>query len=208
MRTYVYVDAFNLYYGSLKGTSYRWLDLEKLCRHLLRPDNHVQRIKYFTARVGARPDPEQPARQQAYLRALRTLPCCEVHFGHFISHEVSMPCVVPDGARQTYAKVIRTDEKGSDVNLATHLLVDAYASKFDLAVIITGDSDQLAPVMHVTQHLRRPVGVINPQSRECVVLRKAATFYKHIRENALKASQFSDQLTDANGQFHRPPRWV
>lgn len=208
MRTYVYVDAFNLYYGSLKGTPYRWLNLQALCRHLLRPENDVQRIKYFTARVGARPDPDQPVRQQTYIRALKTLPCFEEHFGHFISHEVMMPCVVAPGAKQTYTKVIRTDEKGSDVNLATHLITDAYASKFDLAVLITGDSDQLAPVMHLRQHLGRRVGVINPQSRECVVLRKAATFYKHIRPNALKACQFPDEMTDANGKFCRPPAWA
>jgi hypothetical protein len=78
MRTYVYVDAFNLYYGCLKGTPYRWLNLEALCRRMLRPENDVQRIKYFTSRVSARPDPGQPTRQQAYLRALATLSCVEV----------------------------------------------------------------------------------------------------------------------------------
>ncbi len=47
MRTHVYVDGFNLYYGCLKGTSYKWLDLEALCRHLL-PQNQVQRIRYWS----------------------------------------------------------------------------------------------------------------------------------------------------------------
>ena len=207
MRTYVYVDAFNLYYGCLKGTPYRWLNLESLCRRLLVSTNDVRRIKYFTSRVSARPDPGQPVRQQAYLRALATLSCLEVHYGHFLTHETTMPCVVPPGATQTYARVFKTEEKGSDVNIATHLMADAYASKFDLAVLITGDSDLLAPVRHLTQHVRRHVGVINPQSRECVVLRRAATFYKHIRPNVLKASQFPDQLTDRVGTFYRPSQW-
>jgi hypothetical protein len=94
------------------------------------------------------------------------------------------------------------------VNIATHLLADGYAGRFDLALLITGDSDLLAPVLHVTQHLRRRVGVINPQRRECVVLRRAATFYKHIRPSALKASQFPEQLLDEHGAFHRPSAWA
>jgi hypothetical protein len=69
VRTVVYVDGFNLYYGALKGTPYRWLDLERLCRLLL-PSNDVQRINYHTAPVAPRPDdPKQPVRQQIYLRA-------------------------------------------------------------------------------------------------------------------------------------------
>lgn len=207
LRTYVYVDAFNLYYGCLKGTPYRWLNLEELCLRMLSPDNQVQRIKYFTARVGTRPDPGQPVRQQAYLRALRTLPSVKIYFGHFLTHEATMPVVVPPGAKQTYARVIKTQEKGSDVNLATHLMADAYGSKFDLAVLITGDSDLLAPVQHLHQHIRRRVGVLNPQSRPCVVLQQAATFYKQIREGVLRDSQFPDQMKDANGNFHRPPEW-
>jgi uncharacterized LabA/DUF88 family protein len=207
LRTYVYVDAFNLYYGCLKGTPYRWLNMEELCRRMLSSDNEVQRIKYFTARVGARPDPGQPARQQAYLRALHTLPCIEIHYGHFLTHEVTMPVVVAPGARQTYARVIKTQEKGSDVNMATHLMADAYGSKFDLAVLVTGDSDLLAPVQHLHQHMRRRVGVLNPQSRPCVVLQQAATFYKQIREGVLRDSQFPDQMKDSNGDFHRPPKW-
>jgi len=72
MLTNVYVDAFNLYYGCLKGTPYRWLDLDALCRQLL-PRDQIHRIRYFTALVSGRPgDLRQPQRQQAYLRALQT----------------------------------------------------------------------------------------------------------------------------------------
>ncbi len=50
MKTFVYVDAFNLYYGALKGTAYKWLDLQALCRVMI-PRNEVVCIKYFTACV-------------------------------------------------------------------------------------------------------------------------------------------------------------
>jgi hypothetical protein len=76
VRLSVYIDGFNLYYGCLEGTACRWLDLEALCRRLF-PRDTIHRIRYFTAIVSARPsDPQQPQRQQAYLRALNTCRWC------------------------------------------------------------------------------------------------------------------------------------
>jgi hypothetical protein len=122
LNTNIYIDGFNLYYGPLRSTPYRWLNPETLCQLLL-PKNTIAQIKYFTALVSARPsDLDQPVRQQLYLRALGTLPKVSVHLGHFLTHEVTMALVVPPGQPQKYARVIKTEEKGSDVNLATHLL--------------------------------------------------------------------------------------
>ena len=47
----VYIDGFNLYYGAVKGSPYKWLDLGALCHHML-PNDTVQSIEYFTA-IGA-----------------------------------------------------------------------------------------------------------------------------------------------------------
>src|SRR5690242_8430004 len=72
--TNVYIDGFNLYYGAVRGTPYKWLNLAELCRIML-PQNQIKSIKYFTARVEPRPhDPGQATRQQTYIRALRTIP--------------------------------------------------------------------------------------------------------------------------------------
>ena len=207
MRTYVYVDAFNLYYGCLKRTPYRWLNLETMCELLL-PKNDVQRIKYFTAHVGERPDsPGQQARQQLYLRALATLPKVEVHLGHYLSHEVSMPLANPPAKGPRFVRVIKTEEKGSDVNLATHLISDAYEDRLDVAVLITNDSDLLGPVQLVSSRLGKKVGILNPQKHPAFVLRNAATFFKQIREGVLATSQFPDQLSDSVGSFHKPATW-
>jgi len=90
MRTYVYVDGFNLYYGALRGTPYKWLNLPTLCTLLL-PGYQVEKMKYFTAHIQARPDdPDQPTRQQVYLRALSTLPNLEIILGHFLPN--ASPC--------------------------------------------------------------------------------------------------------------------
>ena len=91
MKTIVYVDGFNLYYGAVKDTPYKWLNILRLCQLLL-PKNQIVKIKYFTALVTARPsDPDQPNRQQLFLRALHTIPGLEIIYGHFLEHEVLMP---------------------------------------------------------------------------------------------------------------------
>jgi hypothetical protein len=101
MATNVYVDAFNLYDGCLKGTPYRWLDLSAHCRRLL-PKDRINRIRYFTATISARPDnPDAPQRQQVCLRALETIPWLSLHYGHYLSHVTRMPLAHPrrGGAR-------------------------------------------------------------------------------------------------------------
>lgn len=86
-----------------------------------------RKIKYFTAHIQARPDdPDQPARQQMYLRALRTLPNLEIIPGHFLTNAVSMRLVQPPAVGSAFVRVIKTEEKGSDVNLAAHLLHDGH----------------------------------------------------------------------------------
>src|SRR3990170_8012611 len=123
-KTFVYVDGFNLYYGAVKDTPYKWLNIRRLAELLL-PGYSMAKIKYFTARVSARKDdPEKPTRQQIYLRALRTLENLEIIYGSFLSHDVMMPLAEPTPSGPRFAKVARTEEKGSDVNIATHLIHD------------------------------------------------------------------------------------
>ena len=95
MRTNVYIDGFNLYYGSLRGSSHKWLDLGAFCDKLL-PHNDVQRIRYFTARIIPKPDdPQAPTRQGAYLRAIATIPRVSIHYGHFLQNPTRMPLANP-----------------------------------------------------------------------------------------------------------------
>jgi hypothetical protein len=207
MNTNVYVDGFNLYYGCLKNTPFRWLNIAALCRLML-PKDTIKQIKYFTALVSARPnDPDQPVRQQTYLRALKTIPNLAVIYGSFLTHIVSMPLANPGQERYPYVDVIRTTEKGSDVNLATYLLFDAFRNDYDLAVIISNDSDLLEPIRIVITELGKPVGILNPQPHPSKVLIQYATFIKQIRKGVLAVSQFPPTLTDRHGTFHKPPQW-
>lgn len=208
MKTYVYVDGFNLYYGAVRGTPFKWLDIRKLCELLL-PKHHVVRIKYFTARISARPgDPDQPTRQQTFLRALATLPNFDIIYGHFLTNETYMPQAgVPPGAPPKYVKVVKTEEKGSDVNLATHLLWDAFRKEYQAAVLVTNDSDLLEPVRIVRKELGLVVGILNPHRKASRVLAREASFVKQIRSAALKASQFPSTLRDAHGVITKPAAW-
>ena len=203
MRTNVYIDGFNLYYGALRRTPYGWLNVAELCRLLL-PSDSIHRIKYFTARVKALPrDPHQPVRQQIYLRALATVPNIEVLYGQFTSHIVNMPRA--DGAG--VVAVVKAEEKGSDVALATHVVHDAHRGDCDVAVVISNDSDLVPPLQIVRQALGMRVGLISSYPHPCKELRDTADFVKTIRERALRASQFPDILEDATGTFHKPESW-
>lgn len=202
---YVYVDGFNLYYGAVKGTPYKWLDLGSLCRSML-PNDNIIAIKYFTANVSARPhDAGMPMRQQAYLRALRTIPQLSIIYGHFLTHSVQMALTGVAPVKRVW--VDRTQEKGSDVNLATHLLTDGFRNRYQLAVVITNDSDLAEPVRMVRHELGLPVGILNPHQTHSRVLAALATFKKRIRQADLIAAQFAPTLMDSIGTIHKPSTW-
>jgi uncharacterized LabA/DUF88 family protein len=206
-RTYVYIDGFNLYYGALKNTSYKWLNVVALSRLLL-PKSDIQKVKYFTARVSPRPsDPTQGVRQEMFLRALMTLPEVEIIYGHFLSHEVSMPLANPPQGGPKHARVIKTEEKGSDVNLATHMLNDGWKNLYDVAVVVSNDSDLAEPIRILRQELKKGVGILNPHNRPSNTLKQLAMFVKPIRAGVLTASQFSPTLQDATGTFNKPSAW-
>lgn len=125
MRTIIYIDGFNFYYRAVKNTPYKWLNFKSLFQRLLSQDNQIVSIKYFTAHVSGKHNTQKPIRQQIYLRALKTfIPEVEIYYGHFLSHEVYAPLAKPTDKNRS-VKIIKTEEKGSDVNIAVHLLNDA-----------------------------------------------------------------------------------
>ena len=172
---------------------------------LLLPRDQVLQIKYFTALVNPRAsDPDQRARQETFLRALHTIPNLLIFYGFFLTHEVMMPLAPPN---QGYQRVIKTEEKGSDVNLATHLLTDGFDNLYELAVVVSNDSDLLEPIKVVTQRLGKPVGILNPYRVPSLALLPHAKFIKQIRRGVLARSQFPNVLRDHQGAFSKPAGW-
>jgi NYN domain len=201
----VYIDGFNLYYGALRLTPFKWLDLSRVCQALL-PTDTLHEINYFTARVSARPSKPNSARDQGlYIRALKTIPNLTVHYGHFLTNTVPMYLAAVSPPKRVWVE--KTEEKGSDVNLASHLVRDAFQQRFEVAVLVTNDSDLAEPVPIVTQELKMPVGILNPHRHHSKELQRYATFVKRIRQGHLTASQFPDTLKDAKGDFSKPIDW-
>ena len=201
----IYIDGFNLYYRALKGTPFLWLNVDALCRTML-PMHNILGIKYFTAVVGARPsDPAKPQRQATYFRALRTIPNLTIHQGQFRTRQIKLPLSNTNPARMVY--VDKTEEKGSDVNLASHLLMDGFRNAYELGIVISNDSDLETPVRIVRDELRLQIGVLNPDPRKHPSLKRAATFVKRINQTQIAAAQFPNALNDATGPFTKPADW-
>ncbi len=219
LRTSVYVDGFNLFHGCLKDGPHRWLDLAAFCRASL-PGDQIHCIRYFTAIITNRPGhPNATQHQLTYLRALSTIANLTIDYGHFLTSKTRMKPVRPTRGRNT-VEVWKTEEKGSDVNIATRMLCDAFDGNFDVAVIVSNDSDLLPPIQVIRRRFNLSVGVLNPQigypdpttgrypkPTTSYALKQAVSFYRPIRPSVLRASQFPNHLVDANGTITKPLGW-
>ncbi|MHB1845198.1 MAG: NYN domain-containing protein [Deltaproteobacteria bacterium] len=126
-----------------------------------------------------------------------------------VSHPARMALANPPAGGPKTVEVIKTEEKGSDVNLASHLLLDAFTRDCDVAVVISNDGDLKEPLMMAGYRLGCTVGIVNPHSKgsPSKALASCAAFYKSVRPSTLAASQFPTSLSDSHGALHKPPTW-
>jgi hypothetical protein len=149
-------------------------------------------------------------RQDTYLRALATIPHLAIHFGRFQRSIARMPLAQPAPGGPKIVEMIKTEEKRTDVNIATHLLCDAFDRDCEAAVMISNDSDLAAPIHLLRKRFGMRIGIINPYkkapcSRDLTSARPM--FIKHIRARVLRDSQFPDKLEDRQGVITRPAAW-
>ncbi len=209
MITNLYIDGFNLYYRALKDTPYRWLDLRRLAETLF-PQDSINRVSYFTARLDVRPsNPGQAQRQLIYLRALATLPGFDAYYGVFRSGVKRRPLAEPVTGLPSYVLVRDSEEKGSDVNLATRLLVDGFNGEYEQAVVVSNDADFAGAMRYVRDDLGLRVTLVNPDPRNSSPreLADAATYVKRLWKSHLRRSLFPDTLTDGIGTITKPAGW-
>lgn len=216
--------------------SWKWLDLRGLLESVISRQAGwhpfvIERIVYCTTQVSG--DPESLARQQRYLLALRQHRSVDqIVFGEFRSSVRESPVAVkgPTGPVVIRAEADplpeepwirwepadgrllvrhrRRDEKGSDVNVAAHLLIDVLEGKVDAAVVVSNDSDLHTAVAHA--RTRVPIGTVNPRGRPTAGKLKAESatgagrhwWYSLTGEDLLDA-----QLPDVVGKFRRPQEW-
>ena len=226
LRTTLYIDGFNLYYGAAKNTRLKWVNVVALAEAVL-PGLQINKTRYFTALVKSTPsDPQQAQRQQTYIRALETLPNLSVHYGHYQYTRVTAKhCHPPPDT----VHVFKTEEKGSDVNLATYMMADAFRDECDQLVVITNDSDLAEPIRIINYELRRRVIVLNPNSADTAArknarlggnheshpsyhLKNAADRFKDISSHGknchMARAQFPHTLTDQHGEIKIPASWI
>ena len=207
-RAIVYIDGINLYYGALKGTTYKWLDLEQLCHRLL-PDYDLKGIKYFTSRILSFPDDQKaPQRQDIYLRALATLdPLLSIYLGKMKQNKEYKRLVSPSAKGPKGEVVYITEEKQTDIKLAVHLLWDAFNNCCDTAVVITNDSDLFPAIEMVENSTNTNVMLVNPSYKTRRARDLKASEYRQIRKAALANSQFPLEIEDDDGIFRKPIEW-
>jgi 6-hydroxy-3-succinoylpyridine 3-monooxygenase len=141
-RSIVYIDGFNLYYGAVKNTPWKWLNIEKYFT-LLRDKDDIKTIKYFTARITGSHKPNQ----EAFIKALLTLNTIQIIYGLFKFKKVK--CLVKNCTYSGTKTFNVPEEKRTDVNIAAHMLEDAFYNRCDKLILVTGDSDLVPAVKAV-----------------------------------------------------------
>jgi len=205
-RSIVYIDGFNLYNGSVKGTAHKWLNLQKFFEKL-RMDDEIQAVKYFTAKM----DGEKGTRQQVYLNALQTLSKVEVIAGWY--KKKTIRCHVRNCGFTGKKEFPSWEEKRTDVNIAIHILDDAYRDLSDKIVVVSGDSDLVPALLMVRERFPNKVIIVYvPASNEirgaAVQIRSAADKNSTLPTDLFAKCQLPSKVDDgAGGFFIKPSGW-
>jgi uncharacterized LabA/DUF88 family protein len=206
-RAIFYIDGFNLYYGAVRRTKYKWLDLQAYCQKL-HPLDELVKVRYFTSQVVG---PTQ-SNQLTFWRALRTTPLVQIHEGKFKRSETECghtPCKLP--APRMFDRLL---EKRTDVNIAIRMLHDAYQNQCDNMVLISGDSDLVPAVTLIRgQFPKINVFVYAPgreyDERHASELIKAANVGGRLKTTLFATCQFPDEITDLYGRpLKKPKAWA
>jgi uncharacterized LabA/DUF88 family protein len=218
LRTVVYVDGYNLYYGLLRKTTLKWLDLFALFRdHVLDPEVELIQVRYYTAPVLGRmcDSPESPQRQRRYLQALRKMYPQQIAIieGKILATTPFQRLVKPiaEAPELQMVQVYDFNEKKTDVNLAADLIAGAWTGAYDQAVVCSNDTDLEAALATVRQHhpgIR--LGVVAPipgddHRRISTDLSRHAHWSKPLSPVHLKNAQLPERIP--HSALRKPETW-
>ena len=200
-RVVAYIDGFNLYFG-LKSAGWKrfyWINLQLLAQNLLKPGQDLVFTKYFTSRVSYPAEKER--RQSTFLEALETLNDFRIYYGHYQSD--------PQRCRKCGHKVWIPNEKMTDVNIAVEMLSDAYQNLFDVALVISADSDLSPPVLAIKNLFpEKRVVIAFPPQRHSAQLQRLAHGFIQIGRASIARSAFPAKVPKADGFIlRRPTEW-
>ena len=225
MLTTIYIDGFNLYYGALKGTPYKWLDIVKLFSTItneLNPESNLIKIKYFTAPVKGKVairGQQSFQSQNSYLRALNVLypDLVEIIEGQFSLERGLLPVYKKPLDMQDRVFVWKLEEKQTDVNIALNIYDDVMQGGCEQVILVSNDSD-LLPALEFSRQYNPDVkiGVIfpkgyDPEHKKRPItgrLQKIADYARsHINENELAKCQLPDVVPTRKKGIFRPDYW-
>ena len=175
LRTRIYIDGYNLYYGCLTKTPYKWLDVLALFETGILPTIlyqsargrsgaamellHEPAIKYFTADIieTAAKGQDSVSSQAHYHNALTKKLGRRIAFvkGNYSIYKAKQPLISADAPERKpreceKVQVWKFEEKQSDVNIALHMFDDALQGKVDQVVLVTNDTD-LVPAFQMLE---------------------------------------------------------
>jgi uncharacterized LabA/DUF88 family protein len=199
-RVIVYVDGFNLYFGIIEaGFDYcKWLNIVLLSNNLIKYNQEIVEIKYFTSRVSNNPDKQK--RQSTYIDALESVNV-KIYYGNYQPENVECK-----RCRNIWRKY---NEKMTDVNIATEMLIDAYQDNFDMAMLISGDSDLVPPIKAIHNLFNnKRVFVAFPPKRQNQSVAINAKGSITIGRKKLVDSQFEPEVISKTGyKLTKPKDW-
>ena len=200
-RVIAYVDGFNLYFGMRDAgfDNCRWLDVKKLVISLLKPTQQLAELKYFTSRVSNNPDKQK--RQSTYIDALATTGIKIIYGNYQDGSQECMRC----GHIWLTAK-----EKMTDVNIATQMIADAFTNKYDMAMLISGDSDLTPPIRTVHELFpKKRVFIAFPPKRHNSSMALVAKGSQIIGRKKLADAQFTNTVLSKTGfLLKQPAEWM
>jgi len=199
----VCIDGFNLYFAMRdKGwNGFLWLDLIKLAKKLLREDQRLVQVKYFTSRI--KNDPEKQKRQNLYLDALGTLDknMLKMYEGDYQSNKFN--------CHNCGCEIWDDQEKQTDVNIAVHMLLDSFSKdKVDDLILITADSDQCASVKAVRVLGKHVLVVLPPGRGHYVELKKHGNSHLELTAKKFKGCRLPNSITVGEFTIDCPNKWL
>lgn len=186
LRTRIYIDGYNFYYGCLRGTPYKWLDLLPLFENHILPsallkdgDGQIRQsallpspsIKFFTAKIieSVARSTDSVSSQARYHTALRKLHDGRIELieGYYAVNKMKVKVVEADEPNRPpreckEVQAWKVEEKQSDVNLALQVYHDAITGQIDHAVIVTNDTDIAPALAMIRAHTQVLMGVVVP----------------------------------------------
>lgn len=199
-RVEVFIDGFNLYFGIVESgfIHAKWLNLTSLIKSYLTQNQELISIKYFTSRITN--NPAKQKRQSIYLEAIEAT---GVQIIYGLYKAIDIEC---RNCGHTWSV---SNEKMTDVNIATHLLIDAKNDIYDTAILISGDSDLVPPIKAVhTNFPGKTISVFFPPNRHNNTVAAAAKGSLIIGRKRIIENQFPEMVLKRDGYgLIKPPEW-